>query len=89
MVYLARGKGAEDDFPADLRGLVLVIAFFIILIVRGGCAEPIGKSQAAAAIRVLEFSTKGEAFHVDLDVRRRQNALLSSRVDDDTPVSPF
>ena len=89
VVYLARGKGTKDDLLDDRRGLILVIAFFVILIVRGRCAELIGKSQAAAAIRVLEFSTKGEAFHMDLDFGRRHNGLLSSRIDDDTPASSF
>jgi len=88
VVYLAWGKGAEDDLFGDCGSFVPVFALSVI-IVGGGCDELIGKLQAAATILILKLSTKRETFDMYFDVGRRYNGLLSSRVHDDTPVSPF
>ena len=92
MTYFAWGEGANDDLFGDRRNLFLVFVFFVlfvIVVVYGGCGKLIGKLQSAAPVIVLKFSTKGEAFHMDLDVRRRHNRLLGSWIHDDAPISSF
>lgn len=89
MTYLAWGEGAEDDLFIDDGYLFLVLVFFVIVIVLGGCGKLMGKLQAAAAFIVLEFGTKGEAFDMDLDVGRRHNRLLGPRIHNKAPRSSF
>lgn len=90
VVYLAWGKGTKDDLLCDQMGLVISPLFLIfIVILSGGNGKFVGKLQAAAAVVVLEFSTKREPFYMDLDVRRRHNGLLSPWIHDKTPVLLF
>ena len=89
MTYFAWGKGAEDNLLGDDRYLFLVLVFFVIVIVRGGCGKLVGKLQAAAAFVVLEFGTKGDAFDMNLDVGRSYNRLLGPRIHDKAPRSTF
>jgi hypothetical protein len=89
MTYLAWGKRAEDDLFDDSRSFSLIFVFFVIVLICRGCSKLIGKLQAGAAVIVLELSTEGEAFHMDLDVGRRHNCLLGSRIHDNAPISLF
>jgi len=89
VTYLAWGKGAEDNLLGDDRYLFLVLVFFVIVFVRGGCGKLMGKLQATAAFIVLEFGTKGDAFDMNLDVGRSHNCLLGPRIHNKAPRSSF
>lgn len=89
-VHLAWGKGTKNDLLCDHGGIAFVFLYLIfVIVVFWGRNELIRELQAAATILFLELGAKREAFYMDLDVWRRNDSLLGSWINNETPVSAF